>query len=141
MAKIEKPQAVDDLEAIVALCDAIMVARCVGLTILKSCIAVLLYCLELLSLMLESFRLANTPPWIHVRHPVVQCSTVADLGVHCRQPWGRGSSVLIAGVMLVGEGLVSLGLRVTTREQPDDEPWPLPGIDIIVSIFVLVNNQ
>ncbi|CAN0281146.1 unnamed protein product [Ascophyllum nodosum] len=27
MAKIEKPQAVDDLEAIVALCDAIMVAR------------------------------------------------------------------------------------------------------------------
>ena len=29
MAKIEKPQAVDDLEAIVGLCDAIMVARCV----------------------------------------------------------------------------------------------------------------
>lgn len=27
MAKIEKPQAVDDLEAIVGLCDAIMVAR------------------------------------------------------------------------------------------------------------------
>lgn len=29
MAKIEKPQAVQDLEEIVELCDAIMVARCV----------------------------------------------------------------------------------------------------------------
>lgn len=34
MAKIEKPQAVDDLEGIVALCDAIMVARCVSTVVL-----------------------------------------------------------------------------------------------------------
>ena len=33
MAKIEKPQAVDDLEGIVALCDAIMVARCVSIVV------------------------------------------------------------------------------------------------------------
>lgn len=43
MAKIEKPQAVDDLEAIVGLCDAIMVARCVcrpfpfSLRLMESC--------------------------------------------------------------------------------------------------------